>query len=199
MEEYKQNYLFSDFEKGLFSWSDFEKNALTPDLTTVLRNAFISANSNLDTRDFTDYRKRTIAGAINDIVTTCVDKECRDNNIGTIRNLYERDVLPVGEYLFIFKKYPVSNLETKFANQMANQKVPVHVITVVYKTDEFYNINSVDVQYRYNHSVVYNKKILLNQNINFTVKKTNGIIAKQENDNIKVMPRLKVAKKEAKE
>lgn len=191
MEDFKQDFLFPDLEKGKFSWKKFESDTLTDHLTVVFRNAFRQVNNKLDNHDFSDYKKRTIAGAINDIVTKCIDEECRSNMIGTIRNLYERDVLPVGNHLFIFKKHPVSNIETSFSTKMASQEVPVHVITVVYNVNEFYNISSVNIQYRENDNIVYNKRLLLEQNMSIIVKDN------QTPNIIKVVPKLKVTKKEA--
>lgn len=190
MEDFKQNFLFPDMEKGSFSHEEFEKNILTDKLLFTIKNAFLQANERLETLDFADYKKRTIANVINDIVTSCIDKECRANMIGTIRNLYERDVLPIEKYLFIFKKSPVSNLETSFSASMANQEVPTHVITVAYNTDVFYNITSANIQYRSNNTVIYNKSLLLEKDSGFFLK------TEVNTTREKAVPKLKVIKKE---
>ena len=192
MEEFKENYLFPDMEKDSFNWEHFESNILSDKLLSAIKCGLIQTNEKIDTLDFSDYKKRTIANMLNDTVTKHLDQEFRDNAIGTIRNLYERDVLPIDNHLFIFKKHPVSNAETTFSDQMANQKVPVHVITVEYIVDEFYYIKSANIQYRSNGTVIYNKPIYINQpTIMYTGELTNNEVKTAK-------PILKIAQKEAK-
>jgi len=190
MENFKQNFLFPDMEKGSFRHEEFEKNVLTDSFLFAIKNAFLQANERVENIDFTDYKKRTIANVINDIVTSCVDRECRANMIGTIRNLHERDVLPIDKYLFIFKKSPVSNLETSFSISMANQEVPTHVITVAYNIDEFYSITSVNIQYRSSNTIIYNKSLLLERDLGFFLK------SELDTTIEKAVPKLKTIKKE---
>lgn len=191
MEEFKENYLFPDMEKDSFNWELFEKDILSERLMSAIKCGLMQANIKIDSFDFSDFKKRTIANILNDTVTKCLDLEFRDNAIGTIRNLYERDVLPIDNHLFIFKKHPVSNAETSFSTQMANQEVPVHVITVEYIVDEFYSIKSANIQYRNNGTVSYNKPIFINSP---TVMKADEHV----NNSVKVAkPILKIAQREA--
>ncbi|KAA6330768.1 hypothetical protein EZS27_020555 [termite gut metagenome] len=136
MENLRMQSLFPD-EKGQFNWNLFENNVLNEKTVFALRNAFSQANDKINGMDFTDFKRRTIAGTLNDIVTKCVEEEFKEKIIGTVSNLHERFICDIGNYIFIFKKFPVSNIETVLSSKINNQDVSAHIITVVYNNSSF--------------------------------------------------------------
>jgi hypothetical protein len=137
-------------EKGDFNSRKFESDenkAMFSKLATSVGEAFNSMNG----IDITSFDTTTRANMLNNLVVDCVQKKCDDSQFcfhKSLSNTRRSFAIYNDEYLFLFKKYPVSNVKTNQDTIIKNQELDKHVIFVVYRVDEFWSsISKVELQY----------------------------------------------------
>lgn len=137
-------------EKGDFNSRSFESDenkVVFSKLATSVCEAFDTINS----IDITSFDSTTRANMLNNLVVDYVEKNCDDEHFcfhKSLSNTRRSFAIYNNEYLFLFKKYPISNVKTNQDDIIKNQKLDKHVIFVVYQVDEFWSsISKVELQY----------------------------------------------------
>lgn len=137
-------------EKGDFNSKRFESDEnkeMFSKLATSVGEAFNSMND----IDITSFDTTTRANMLNNLVVNCVQNKCNDLQFcfyKSLSNTRRSFAIYNDEYLFLFKKYPVSNVKTNQDTIIKNQELDKHVIFVVYRVDEFWSsISKIELQY----------------------------------------------------
>lgn len=144
-------------EKGVFHDRDFESK-LTPEFLERMKTGIDYGWDEFIQYDLEGLDPTTRASMLNNKITYSVTREfkgflevkCVEIN-GTRRRAVIYD-----DYIFFFKKFPVSTADGIFVNEIKMQNLDKHVITISYMVDATWtNLLSVDFQYLENKDVIY--------------------------------------------
>ncbi len=141
-----------------------------------------------------DFDNTTKANMLNNLVVNRVSLYCSDERfvINTLTKTRRKFGLLDNKYLILFKKYPVSNLNTHQDELIKTQSLDKHVIFLVYNVDNFWN--SIDkIEHHYYTS---QDTLIYSYSISDLVSANNDV---QENNSIESKPSVKIKKELQKE
>lgn len=137
-------------EKGMFDSEQFETSGnseIFAKVATSVNNGFDKFSSH----QITEFDNTTRANMLNNLVVSAIQENCeceRFNFIKSLTNTRRSFAILDDEFIFLFKKHPVSNLKTKQDDIIKHQELDKHVIFVVYEVDEFWSsITNIELQY----------------------------------------------------
>ncbi len=185
-------------EKGDFNSKRFESDE-NNEMFSKLASSVDEAFNLMISENLISYDSTTRANMLNNLVVDCVQKECNNSQFcfyKSLSNTRRSFAIYNDEYLFLFKKYPVSNVKTNQDNIIKNQELDKHVIFVVYRVDEFWSsISKVELQYfssPQNMTYSYDITGLMDVDTTRTIKTTNNNELKP---NVAVRKELIITKK----
>jgi len=144
----EQLRLFND--KTDFNSRDFETRENKEVFSKIASSIGVAFDA-INKIDITSFDSTTRANMLNNLVVDYVEKNCKNERFSFYKSLSStRRSFGIlnNEYIFLFKKHPVSNLKTNQDELIKNQKLDKHVLFVVYNVDEFWNsISKIELQY----------------------------------------------------
>jgi hypothetical protein len=137
-------------EKGDFNSRRFESDE-NREMFSKLAASVDEAFNLMNNIDITSFDSTTRANMLNNLVVDCVQKNCANKQFcfyKSLSNTRRSYAIFNDEYIFLFKKYPVSNVQTNQDTLIKSQELDKHVIFVVYCVDEFWSsVSKVELQY----------------------------------------------------
>jgi hypothetical protein len=109
------------------------------------------AFNSFSSRDITDFDSTTRSNMLNNLVVKHVERNCENERFKfypTLTNTRRSLAILDDQYIFFFKKSPVSNLKTDQDDTIKNQELDKHVVFVVYSVDEFWS-SLVKLEFQY--------------------------------------------------
>ncbi len=151
----KQLKLFEG--KGEFNPDKFEED-ISPEFRMNIYQCINEAMHDLEKIDLVGLDKTTRANILNNKVLHKISERFKNDKKVKFHGLNNsrRKFITYGDYLFIFKKIPVSNTRTKLTDEINSQSLGKHIITVAYDINELWtDVSSASFQYRINYIATY--------------------------------------------
>lgn len=145
---FRQYSLFED--KSNFNPSDFEKDSNTAMYLGIVK-AVETAFARFSQLDIQDFDTTTRSNMLNNLVVTEIERICLSENfkffksMGNTRRSYG---VFDDQYMFFFKKCPVSNVKTIQDDRIKYQEMAKHVVFLTYEVDPFWSeVKKIEFQY----------------------------------------------------
>lgn len=137
-------------EKGEFNSSELE-SATNMQIFGKISSSIFQAMRSMNEIDLSLFDNTTRANMLNNYVVNYIMKDCQCENFvfyPSLSNTRRSIGILNDEFLFLFKKAPVSNLKTHQDDLIKNQDLDKHVVFVTYTVDDFWSsITKVELKY----------------------------------------------------
>lgn len=145
------------YQKGSFDSAKFESQD-NVEIFESIGKGVSDAVAQFTTYPLVEFDLTTRSNMLNNLVVNSIQRTCENERFlfhPTLTSTRRSLAILDNQYIFFFKKSPVSNVKTNQDDLIKNQELDKHVIFVVYTVDEFWSsVKKLELQYFSSPTVV---------------------------------------------